>query len=326
MCGEPQLAGRSIPSAQRAWGPRASAGSRYTDVVRDVLLFGVGSMLGWSIWRVRGAVDVEGFCNGNTRELPPGIESGLHLDDELHVALLFKHARPRLIIHCAGVCDVEVCEQSPEFAHSVNVIGTRNLLAYAPAETRIVYLSSDHVFGGNAGPYFEDSPVAPISHYARTRVAAEQLVLARGNSLVIRSGLWIGPSATGKIGHLDWLRDRHRRGLPMTVVSDEVRSAVWAEDAGCRVWELARSSITGVRHITATRAVARPEIAAFVNAHFAIGATFGVEPRANRRTPHLGNVELATRYGDPLARPLPAVTARPGSARSGSASETPTRG
>lgn len=277
--------------------------------MRDVLLFGASSMLGWSIWRARGARDVEGFCNGNTRELPAGIESGLHLDDELAVALLFRNARPRLIIHCAGVCDVEVCERSPEFAHSVNVEGTKNLLSYAPAETRIVYCSSDHVFGGDAGPYFEDTVPAPISVYGRTRVTAEKLVLARPNTLVIRSGLWIGPSATGRIGHLDWLRDRHRRGLPMTVVSDEVRSAVWAEDAARRVWELAHAPLTGIRHIIATRAIARPEIATFVNAHFSIGATFGTEPRRERRTPHLGNVELATRYADELAAALPSVVA-----------------
>lgn len=266
-------------------------------------------MLGWSIWRAR-PLAVEGFCNGNTRALPEGIESGIHLDDELAVSLLFKTARPALIIHCAGVCDVETCERSPEFAHSVNVEGTRILLEYAPPDTRIVYCSSDHVFGGDAGPYFEDSPTAPISTYGRTRVAAEQLVLARPYTLVVRSGLWIGPSATGKIGHLDWLRDRHRRGLPMTVVSDEVRSAVWAEDAARRVWELARSPITGVRHLAATRAAARPEIAAFVDRHFAIGATFGVEPRRDRKTPHLGNVELATRHADELARPLPSVLSR----------------
>jgi len=274
--------------------------------VRDVFLFGASSMLGWSIWRARN-VDVEGFCNGNTRELPPGIAYGLHLDDELAVGMLFRAHRPRLIIHCAGVCDVETCERSPEFASSVNVEGTRLLLAHAPPEARIIYCSSDHVFGGDAGPYFEDSPLAPISCYGRTRVTAEELVRARPDTLVIRSGLWIGPSATGKIGHLDWLRDRHRRGLPMTVVSDEVRSAVWAEDAGRRVWELAHSAVTGVRHITATRAVARPEIAEFVNRQFSIGATFGTEPRRDRKTPHLGNVELATRYTDELARALPSV-------------------
>ena len=203
------------------------------------MLFGAGSMLGWSIWRAK-PQDIEPFCNGNTQPLPDGIERGIDLDDEAAVRTLFATRKPALIIHCAGVCDVEVCERSPEFAHTVNVEGTRLLLAHAPKTTRIVYCSSDHVFGGDAGPYDEDSPTAPISVYGRTRVAAEQLVLARANTLVVRSGLWIGPSSTGKIGHLDWLRDRHRRGLPMTVVSDEVRSAVWAEDAARRVWQLAR--------------------------------------------------------------------------------------
>jgi dTDP-4-dehydrorhamnose reductase len=93
----------------------------------------------------------------------------------------------------------------------------------------------------------------------------------------------------------------------MTVVSDEVRSAVWADAAARRVWKLARSSVTGIRHVTATRAVPRPEIASFVDRHFAIGASFGVQSRHDRRAPHIGNVELATRHNDPLAVPLPSV-------------------
>ena len=120
-----------------------------------------------------------------------------------------------MIVNCAGVCDVGTCEESPDFAHTVNVEGTRVLLAHAPADTRIVHLSSDHVFSGDTGPYDEDSPTDPVSVMGQTRVAAEALVLARANTLVIRAGLWIGPSSTGRIGHLDWLRDRTRRGLPM---------------------------------------------------------------------------------------------------------------
>jgi len=271
-------------------------------------VFGTSSMLGWSIWCARGERAVEGFCNENTRTFPAGVACGIDLDDDAAVARLFAERAPRWIVHCAGVCDVEACETSPDFAHEVNVEGTRHLLARAPASARIVYVSSDHVFGGDAGPYDETSPTAPISVYGRTRVAAEQLVLARANTLVIRSGLWIGPSANGRVGHLDWLRARHRRNLPMTVVADEVRSAVWAEDAARRVWDLTLSDVTGIRHITATRADARPAIAAYVNARFAIGATFAVEPRHARAAPHIGNVELATRFADALATPLAAVT------------------
>jgi dTDP-4-dehydrorhamnose reductase len=269
-------------------------------------LFGAGSMLGWSIWRAR-PVETVGFCNASTRQLPEGVTRAIDLDDGEAVAALFAREQPALVINCAGVCDVETCERSPDFAWAVNVEGTRQLIERAPAATRIVHCSSDHVFGGDDGPYDEASAPAPISVYGRTRVAAEEIVLARPGTLVVRAGLWIGPSATGRIGHLDWLRHRHRRGLPMTVVADEVRSAVWAEDAARRVWALARSAVTGIRHVTATRAVSRPELAAYLDRRFAIGAQLAVEGRADRRTPHLGRVELATRYHDALAEALPSV-------------------
>lgn len=272
----------------------------------EALLFGAGSMLGWSIWLAR-PFPVSGFCNASTRHLPEGITGALDLGDGVALRRLFAETRPAMIIHCAGVCDVGMCERAPGFAHEVNVEGTRVLLEHAPPQTRIVYCSSDHVFGGDHGPYYEDSPPQPISVYGRTRVAAERLVLARPGAVVVRAGLWIGPSATGRIGHLDWLRHRHRHDLPMTIVSDEHRSAVWAEDAAARVWAIARSGITGVRHITATRTVSRPELADYLVRRFEIGAQFSFEGRAQRPAPHLGHVELGTRYSDGLAQPLPSV-------------------
>jgi dTDP-4-dehydrorhamnose reductase len=132
-------------------------------VTSDVYLFGAGSMLGWSIWCARDQGDVTGFCNRNTKVWPPGVSRGIHLNDEDAVAQLFAREQPQLIVHCAGVCDVEVCETAPDFAHRVNVEGTRLLLEHAPPTARIVYCSSDHVFGGDAGPYYEDSATRPIS-------------------------------------------------------------------------------------------------------------------------------------------------------------------
>src|SRR4029079_12168866 len=136
----------------------------------------------------------------------------------------------------------------------------REVLSGLPAGARMVYISSDHVFGGD-GIYDEDAEPCPISVYGRTRVEAERLVLQRPGSLVIRVGLPIGPSLNGRTGHCDWLRYRSDRNFPITIVSDEYRSAVRADHLACRVLQLAESSAVGIRHVAATRVASRIELA-----------------------------------------------------------------
>jgi len=55
-------------------------------------------------------------------------------------------------------------------------------LRVLPEKAKLVYVSSDHVFGGN-GVYDEKSTPCPISVHGRTRVDAEELTLTRSGSL-----------------------------------------------------------------------------------------------------------------------------------------------
>lgn len=276
---------------------------------RAAFLFGVNSIVGWSMARALAEHTLAHyFCNQHTR-IPAGMSwRRLNLQDREQVAAVLTRERPSLIIHCAGICNVEKCETSPAFAHEVNVRGMEVLLDHAPDDARVVYLSSDHVFSGDGGPYYESSVPDPVSVYGRTRVLAEAMLRARRpDALIVRGGLWIGPSCSGRLGHLDWLRHRTRRGLPTTVVRDEHRSAVWAEVAARRVLAMTAAGLTGVRHVVARRIVARPVLAGYLNRRFAIGARIGIMTRADRPVPHPGRVDLRTEYGDAWAEPLESV-------------------
>lgn len=271
-----------------------------------MLLFGATSMVGWSIVQL-GKEAIAPFCNPFTRAEPCRSWRRIRLEDEDAIAAVLRE-RPPLVIHCGGICDVDKCEQEPRFAQTINVDSIAALLRHLPAETRLVYCSSDHVFGAGPGPFDETSTPQPISEYGRTRVAAETLIQEhRPRGLIIRCGLPVGPSIEGKTGHLDWLRYRHSRRLPMTVVEDEVRSAVWSHKLAERIWGLARSNVTGIRHVAATRAVSRVELANYLNERYEIGARFDVSRRVEQAVPHLGNVALSTRFEDELAQPLAAV-------------------
>ena len=170
----------------------------------------------------------------------------------------------------------------------------------------LIYVSSDHVFGGD-GVYDEASSPCPISVYGRTRLDAEELVLTRSDSLVIRIGLPIGPSPNGRTGHWDWLRYRVEHNLPVTIVHDEYRSVVWVNDLALRVMQLAESTETGIRHVTATRAASRVELANYLLSVIGETTEYARESRHQRAAPHLGRVELATIYRGELSRPLPSV-------------------
>ena len=285
-----------------------------TPARHSTLLFGATSILGFNLARMFPQAFLPFVTPGSRAPSLRGWPV-LKLEDHAWPETLFERHWPDTLLYCHAVCDVPKCEAAPDWAREINVEHVRRVLAALPPRTRLVYVSSDHVFGGD-GVYDEASSPCPISIYGRTRLDAEELVLARSDSLVIRIGLPIGPSPNGRTGHWDWLRYRIQHNLPVTIVQDEYRSVVWANDLARRVMQLAESAETGVRHVTATRTASRVELANYLLSIMGETTEYARESRHQRVAPHLGRVELATTHRSELSRPLPSVldaTSGPGS-------------
>jgi dTDP-4-dehydrorhamnose reductase len=293
--------------AQRVRAPRATL--HEVASARSVWVVGATSMLGSTLatFRWPGARMVP-TCSRHNRAARTRDWLRINVEDPDDWAPARAHA-PDVLLYCAGVCDVDRCAADPEFASRVNVGGVAALLDAVGARTRLVLCSSDHVFAGRPEPHVESTPPRPLSVYGRTRVAAERLLLhRRPDALVVRVALPIGPSASGRVGHLDWLRRRHAEGLPMTVVAGETRAAVWADEAARRILALAASDTAGIRHLAARRPSPRPELAAALCRALGIeDPRYEVVDRDALPHPHLGHVDLRTEHTDDLATPLTAV-------------------
>ncbi|MBM4260887.1 MAG: sugar nucleotide-binding protein [Deltaproteobacteria bacterium] len=275
----------------------------------STLLFGATSILGFSIANLFPQTILP-FVTRANRSKAIRTWPVLNLEDPNWPATVFAKHQPDVLLQCHAVCDVPRCEVAPEWAREVNIVYLKRVIDALPDKTKLVYVSSDHVFGGD-GVYDEASAPCPISVYGRTRVEAEEMVLQRAGSLVIRGGLTIGPSPNGRTGHWDWLRYRIGKNLPVTIVHDEYRSVVWADDLALRVMQLAESAETGVRHVAATRAISRVELADHLLSVFGKSAHYRRESRFERSAPHLGRVELASRYRGELYNPLSCVLDSP---------------
>ena len=83
-----------------------------------------------------------------------------------------------VVFHEAALVSVQQSLMEPELTHHVNVGGTKNVLqrAIEAGVRRLIFASSAAVYGDSAVlPITEDTPLAPISPYAKSKVEGEKL-------------------------------------------------------------------------------------------------------------------------------------------------------
>src|SRR4051794_25509620 len=117
----------------------------------------------------------------------------LDLLDAPRVAEVLAADRPDAVVNCAAWTDVDGAETEEGRARAGNAEGPEILArACAQANARLVHVSTDYVFAGDATrPYVESDPVGPIGAYGRTKLDGERRVTAALPSAVIARGSWL---------------------------------------------------------------------------------------------------------------------------------------
>ena len=180
--------------------------------------------------------------------------AGLDVTDAAAVTDAIARGRPDVVVNCAAWTAVDDAEAAEEQALAVNAGGAANLAAGCAASgARLVQVSTDYVFAGDAGqPYEEDDVPAPRTAYGRTKLAGEQAVLDHlpGAGYVVRTA-WLygahGPSFTGTMIRLESERPT------VDVVDDQHGQPTWTADVASQIIALARSTAApGIYHATSS--------------------------------------------------------------------------
>lgn len=271
--------------------------------MRRMLLIGSTSILGYHMVRL-GGTRVVPVCHYHSDAWAAGSVQ-VDLDAPAALAGVLAGYPDMPVVYAHAVCNVNKCQRNAHWARQVNIANLRAFLNALPSRTRLVYLSSDHVFG-EGGDCDETTEPRPISVYGQTRVEAEKMVLARENSLVIRASLALGDSHDGRSGHWNWLRHRLGRDLPVTIITDEARTTVWAPEAAWRVITLTDSDSVGIVHLANDLYIHRDKLACELCELARLPGALKFEQRASQTYPHLGQVRLVSRRheGQLLINPL----------------------
>ena len=183
----------------------------------------------------------------------------LDLLDSAAVRKAFRSQQPNAVIHCAALSKSPDCQANPPLARKLNVEITARLAELA-ADIPFIFFSTDLVFNGSKGNYAETDAVEPLSVYAETKLAAEQIVLANPRHTVLRTSLNGGTSPTGDRGFNEQIRLAWQAGQTLNFFSDEYRSPIPAAVTARATWELLEKKQVGVFHLAGAEKLSRAQI------------------------------------------------------------------
>jgi dTDP-4-dehydrorhamnose reductase len=147
--------------------------------------------------------------------------------DDAALCALLDAERPDLVVNCAALVDIDLCERDPALAWRVNARPLAFLAAWSKATGgRLLHISTDQYFTeGCTLAHDEMAPVSLVNEYARSKFAGEALALTAANALVLRTSI-VGARGWEQPTFAEWAIDTVENDRPVTLFSDAWSSSI----------------------------------------------------------------------------------------------------
>lgn len=170
------------------------------------------------------------------------------ITDKNEVEKTITENKPDVIIHCAAMTDVDLCEDKIDLAYKINSEGTQNITkASEKIGAKIIYVSTDFVFDGKKGYYSEEDEVNPLGIYAKSKYDGEiQVKKYSSNWAIARVSVLYGWHK--KQNFTTWVINQLRNNNPINIVTDQINSPTYADNAAEAIFEIAKQDKNGIFH------------------------------------------------------------------------------
>jgi len=185
-------------------------------------------------------------------------EADITISEEVRAALA--KAAPEVVVHPAGIPDLDICEADPAKGFLVNVHAVRHVVEAArELGAAVAYISTDAVFDGKKQtPYLETDTPRPPTVYGRTKLRGEEITRTLPAHYIFRVSVLFGP---GKANFVEKGLRRIAAGENYDVAADQVGSATYTVDAARKIMEVVEAHRYGLYHLSNAGVCSRYELA-----------------------------------------------------------------
>ncbi|NER34614.1 MAG: sugar nucleotide-binding protein [Oscillatoria sp. SIO1A7] len=190
------------------------------------------------------------------------------LRDEATVFHLVKMYAPDLILHLAALTNLSFCEENKEASHATNY-GITEVLARACSESeiRLLFLSSDYVFGKYDRVWQEEDIPCPTTQYGMDKAASESLIRdSLSNYAIVRTAQLYGFSGDFVSLVCDALTARQE----FIAFANLVNCPTWIGDLFAMLNKIILRGDRGIFHCVGSEALSRYQYACEVAEVFAL--------------------------------------------------------
>lgn len=182
------------------------------------------------------------------------VYESLDITSPKEVEAVFKKYQPDVVINTAAMTNVDACEDNQEQCWEVNVKAVELLLNESKKyNSHLIHLSTDFVFDGEDGPYKEIDKPNPLSYYAKSKLASEEVLLNSDykKTAIARTIIVYGVGENLSRGNIVvWAKGAMEKQQPLTIIDDQFRSPTLAEDLADGCILIAEKEATGIYHLS----------------------------------------------------------------------------
>lgn len=172
------------------------------------------------------------------------------LHAKVEVKNLIKEISPDLLIHCAGLVNIDRCEDSPQSAIEQNVLLTKNVVQALEEKTKVVYISSDQVYGDISPKREEQQKLTPKNVYGETKLAGEGVVLSHSpKNVVIRTNVIGVRPKSDHVSFAEWVMHALHDKQPIPLFTDYIFSPIYGPHLGGIIWRLFGLDFRGIINV-----------------------------------------------------------------------------
>lgn len=175
----------------------------------------------------------------------------LDLREFPQIKTLINQISPDLLIHCAGLTSVDLCEQEPALAYETNVSTCENIARACRNNVKLVYISTDQVYG-EADDHSEKNTkeLFPVNEYGKTKYLGEQKALEyHDNCLVVRTNIFGWNVKSDKISSAEWIYNLMKNGEKIKLFNDYFFSPIYTDYLGNIIMTLVKMNFVGIINV-----------------------------------------------------------------------------